>query len=152
VGASSVPVGLAEICWWRWCQTGRARILWKIETEIGVWRGEEGRNKQTEIHDALRGRETVIGGNGFRTYQRVWPLVMAHSNGVPFLLFEAARRFVRAHASFMRSSTVSANWLVSKAASHSFTPGFPVFCPTSMLARHVSANVEAGSAQLNRIS
>jgi hypothetical protein len=25
----------------------------KIETEIGVWRGEEGRNKQTEIHDAL---------------------------------------------------------------------------------------------------
>jgi hypothetical protein len=35
-----------------------------------------GRNKQTEVHDALldarrEGREIAIGGIGFRTYQRV---------------------------------------------------------------------------------
>jgi hypothetical protein len=121
--------------------------LGRSKRRLGCGEGrKEGMNKQTEIHDALLGREIVIGGIGFRTYQRVWPLVMAHSNGVPFLLFEAARRFVRAHASFMRSSTVSANWLVSKAATRSLTPGSLVFCPTSMLARHVSGDVEAGSS------
>jgi hypothetical protein len=65
VGASSVPVGLAEICWWRWCQTGRARILGDRNGDWSVERG--GRNKQTEIHDALldarrEGREIAIGG------------------------------------------------------------------------------------------
>jgi len=60
----------------------------------------------------------VIDGDRNRTYQRVWPLVMAHSNGAPFLLFEAARRFVSAHASFIRSSTVSVRECVSFWLSH----------------------------------
>jgi hypothetical protein len=112
--------------------------------EIGTCKCGE-RREGTKIHDALFDDDR--GGIGLdKTYQRVWPLVMAHSNGVPFLLFEAARRVVRAHASFIRSSTVSVSGQVSEAVPRSLSPGFPVFCPTAMLARHVSANVEAGTS------
>ena len=74
------------------------RRIWML-----LWKGRS-------IHDALFlcvTRMRVAQGEHGSTYQRVWPLVMAHSNGAPFLLFDAARRFVRAHASFIRSSTVS---------------------------------------------
>lgn len=112
-GASVAPARHALVAphetagaeWGRWSlggdlldvPTGSARML-KIEVDGG-------RNK---IHDALLA-EWEINKDGSRTYQRVWPLVTAHSNGVPFLLFDAARRFVRAHASFMMLSTVSVN-------------------------------------------
>ena len=87
-----------------------ARGSWKIgkmksREEFGVllWKGRS-------IHDALflcvTRMKVTLGEHG-STYQRVWPLVMAHSNGAQFLFFDAARRFVRAHASFIRSSTVS---------------------------------------------
>jgi hypothetical protein len=60
---------------------------------------------------------------GDRTYQRVWPLVMAHLNGAPFLLFDVARRFVRAHASFIRSSTVSVCEWSASGFSHKMNGG-----------------------------
>lgn len=68
------------------------------------------------------------------TYQRVCPLVMAHSNGMPILLFDVARRFVRAHASFMRSSTVSVKCQRRILAQHDA----PTRIPADILARHMS--------------
>lgn len=79
---------------------------------IGVVSVDRGEEKRSIHHDALLRFQVSVMDNERRsmedrTYQRVWPLVMAHSNGAPFLLFDVARRFVRAHASFIRSSTVS---------------------------------------------
>jgi hypothetical protein len=76
------------------------------------------------IHDA------IVQGNQRRTrktYQRACPFVTAHSNGSPFLLLHAARRFARAHASFMRSSTVSVN------GQKAFTISFELFTPRPCL-------------------
>lgn len=54
------------------------------------------------------------------TYHRVCAFVTAHSNAAAFLpVLVAGRRFIRAQASLMRSSTVSARKRVSKVA-HSY--------------------------------